>query len=224
MQEQRTIKLSQNSLEYTLDRGKRKNSYLCISGGKLLVKTSMKFPLKMVDKIILEKENWILNKLSQSEFSIKKQEFSYSDGEIIFILGEPYTLEILNVTGKNNVKIVDKMVVINLSKGHAKTAFETFIFELAKAEILESFDRMVKLTGLSPETVTVKKLTKSWGRCSSKGSISINRSLIFYPKKSMDYVVLHELCHRKHMNHSREFWGLVSSFMSDYLVHRNALK
>lgn len=55
-----------------------------------------------------------------------------------------------------------------------------------------------------------------WGSCSSKGNISINLLLAKYDKKAIDYVILHELCHLKELNHSKNFWQLVKTYMPDY--------
>ncbi len=222
IKEKRKITLSDTELEYTLDRGKRKNSYLCISEGALTVKAPLKFPVTQVERFISEKEQWIKLKLSQTKTRLKKQ-LSFNNADIIFILGEPFTLEITSAT-KNSVEINGEKLAVKIKKGEAQPLVEKFLLELSQKEILESARRMISLTGLKPQKITIKKLNKSWGRCSSKGEISLSRSLIHYPQKSIDYVVLHELCHLKHLNHSKQFWGLVRGFMPDFELHRNALK
>ena len=222
MQEKRTIQLSDKLLEYTLDRGKRKNTYLCISNGELLVKTSMRFPLKSIEKIILEKQNWVFEKLSVTNKTTK--EIKYENGEVISILGQPYILGIIHNAKKNSAAICGDKFIVYISKGEVKTITEKYLLVVFASEIKESFDKIQKLIGLTANSVTIKKLNKSWGRCSSKGDISISKKLVFYPKKAIDYVVLHELCHLKHMNHSKDFWGMVERYMPDYKQVKLLLK
>lgn len=80
------------------------------------------------------------------------------------------------------------------------------------------------LTGGSYTSVTIRDQKTRWGSCSSRGTLSFNYRLIFAPPAVLDYVVVHELCHLTHMNHSRDFWNLVGSVMPDYKTHRRWLK
>lgn len=79
-------------------------------------------------------------------------------------------------------------------------------------------------TGGSYSSITVRDQKTRWGSCSSRGTLSFNYRLIFAPPAVLDYVVVHELCHLTHMNHSKEFWNLVGSVMPDYKKHRKWLK
>ena len=79
-------------------------------------------------------------------------------------------------------------------------------------------------TGGSYSRITVRDQKTRWGSCSSTGTLSFNYRLMFAPPRVLDYVVIHELCHLTHMNHSREFWNLVASVMPEYKIHRNWLK
>jgi len=224
MQEKREITLSNGVLEYTLDRGKRKHSYLSISGGKVLVKTTPRATIKSVEQFVFEKESWILKHLSQSQNRLIMRDCDFQNGSEIFFLGQPYIIEIIPTFEKNSVEIVENKLILKHFSGDERQIIESFLWEASLQEISESVARLSELTGLFPKKVTMKKLEKTWGRCISTGNISFNRSLIFYPKKSIDYVVLHELCHLKHLNHSKEFWGLVAYFMPDYKEHQKALK
>ncbi|WDC85678.1 M48 family metallopeptidase [Caloramator sp. mosi_1] len=63
-----------------------------------------------------------------------------------------------------------------------------------------------------------------WGSCSSKGNINLNWRLVMMPLDVIDYVIVHELCHLKHPNHSKGFWNLVREFMPDFEGKRRWLK
>lgn len=81
-----------------------------------------------------------------------------------------------------------------------------------------------RFTGGSYTSVTVRDQKTRWGSCSSRGTLSFNYRLIFAPSAVLDYVVVHELCHLTHMNHSKEFWNMVGSVMPDYKVYRRWLR
>lgn len=80
------------------------------------------------------------------------------------------------------------------------------------------------MTGGNYTSITVRDQKSRWGSCSSRGTLSFNYRLIFAPAGVLDYVVVHELCHLTHMNHSKDFWNLVASVMPEYKLHRNWLK
>lgn len=78
--------------------------------------------------------------------------------------------------------------------------------------------------GVSYGRITVRCQKTRWGSCSSRGNLSFHCLLSQMPETVFDYVVVHELCHRKHMNHSPQFWGAVAAILPDYKASRNWLK
>lgn len=84
-------------------------------------------------------------------------------------------------------------------------------------EIVEKHsNELIKQTGLMPNKITIKQIKYAWGSCSSKKNITINLELIKYSEQAIRYVILHEFCHIKYMNHSKDFWNLVEKYMPDY--------
>ena len=80
------------------------------------------------------------------------------------------------------------------------------------------------ITGGNYTSITIRDQKTRWGSCSSRGTLSFNYRLIFAPPQVLDYVVVHELCHLTHMNHSKDFWDQVASVMPEYKTHRLWLK
>ena len=78
--------------------------------------------------------------------------------------------------------------------------------------------------GVTVGYVTVKNQKTRWGSCSAKGNVNFNYQLAFLPDELLDYVVIHELAHRRHMNHSRAFWAEVEKYCPDYLERGEQLK
>lgn len=78
--------------------------------------------------------------------------------------------------------------------------------------------------GVDFSHVTIRNQKTRWGSCSSKGNLNFNCLLMLMPEEILDYVVVHELCHRKEMNNSKRFWAEVEKVMPDYKERRRWLK
>lgn len=80
------------------------------------------------------------------------------------------------------------------------------------------------LVGVTYGRISVRTQHTRWGSCSSKGNLNFNALLALAPQEVLDYVVVHELCHRKQMNHSTDFWAEVERVQPDYRLHKQWLK
>lgn len=78
--------------------------------------------------------------------------------------------------------------------------------------------------GLRFERMMIRDQKSRWGSCSAKKTISLNWRLMFMPTRVVDYVMIHELCHLRHMNHSAEFWAMVGGIIPEYAKHRHCLR
>lgn len=80
------------------------------------------------------------------------------------------------------------------------------------------------LVGVTYGRITIRSQHTRWGSCSGKGNLNFNCLLMLCPAEVLDYVVVHELCHRREMNHSSKFWAEVARVLPDYTQHRKWLK
>lgn len=96
--------------------------------------------------------------------------------------------------------------------------------EKGKTIFKEKADFYAQRMGVSFEKITVRSQKTRWGSCSSKGSLNFNCLLLLAPEEVLDYVVVHELSHRRQMNHSAAFWQEVALVLPDYKIRRRWLK
>lgn len=78
--------------------------------------------------------------------------------------------------------------------------------------------------GVTYGKITIRSMKTRWGSCTAQGNISLNCLLTLVPEAVMDYVIVHELCHRIEMNHSSRFWRLVETVLPDYKIQKQWLK
>ena len=111
---------------------------------------------------------------------------------------------------KQEPKIVEKM--IEPEEGER-------LEEIVRTKI----EKYAILLKVMPNKVLIKYIKYAWGSCSSNRNITISKKLAKKEEKVIEYVVLHEMCHLKYMNHSKEFWNLVESYLPEYKTYRALL-
>ena len=216
------------NLEYELVRSKIKNMYILIRNGKVIVKAPNNISENRIKDFINSKEDWINKKLKEFEKKSFKEK-SYVSGEVFKVLGNDYILN--NEYGdfeKASVNLDNGYINICVSENCETVKIKELIEKMYYKIALMIVDKSVKMwkstLKIAPDVVVIKKLKTAWGKCNSKRKITINPDLMKYDQRVIDYVVLHEFCHLRYMNHSKDFWNMVSKYMPDYKLLRNELK
>ncbi len=107
----------------------------------------------------------------------------------------------------------DSYQIITPGKKHV---FENFLNNKLREHIYAFAYGFAKNNGFKFKNLTIKKIKSRWGSCSRQGNINFSLRLVHYQQEVINYVVIHELCHTREMNHSHKFWALVAQFCPDY--------
>ena len=218
------IKYENKTIAYTVNKAKVKNLYITIQNGEVVVKAPWYVSQSQIQEAVESKRNWIMEKLEEYKSSPRRAK-EYADGERYQILGKPYYLNVyyqdidnarLNVENGKITVIFPLRFSESDNSEQIKSMINKMYYMIAEKQVEESMEKMRKLVGLAPEEYRIRKIHYAWGTCSSKKKITINQDLMMYSKHAIDYVVLHEICHLKYMNHSKNFWNMVAKYMPDY--------
>ncbi|MDH5632124.1 MAG: M48 family metallopeptidase [Gammaproteobacteria bacterium] len=119
--------------------------------------------------------------------------------------------------GRSAVRVVDGGLVVTLSsRTNLHELLQRWLSGQARSWLGSKLDELAAWSGLEFGRLSIRGQRSRWGSCSSSGDISLNRALMFLPADMAEYVLIHELCHTRHMNHSRKFWALVAELQPDY--------
>ncbi len=226
------IKYLNKTIAYTVSKAKVKNIYISIQNGEVVIKAPWYATSGQIQDIVESKKEWIMQKLAEYQVSPRKVK-DYADGEQFQILGENYYLTIYYKDINNallNVENGKISIILPLDYAEEDNTeqiskmIDKMYYMIAEKEVEASMEKMRRIVGLAPEEYVIKKIKTAWGKCSSRKKITINQDLMMYSRKAVDYVVLHEICHLKYMNHSKNFWNMVEKYMPDYKEAEKELK
>lgn len=226
------VKYQNKTIAYTINKAKIKNIYITIENGEVVIKAPWYTTRNQIQEVVERKRDWIMKKLEEYNVSPRKAK-EYEDGEKFQILGESYYLNIYYKDINNAIlNVENEKIEIILPLSYAeednteqiKKMIDKMYYMIAEKEVESAMEKTRKMVGLAPEEYKIKKIKYAWGTCSSRKVITINQNLMMYSRKAIEYVVLHEICHLKYMNHSKKFWEMVESYMPDYKEAEKELK
>lgn len=216
-------------IQYSLTYQKRKSLGIKVYPN-CNVKVAVPFdtPEIEVHKYLKKKAIWIIKQ--QREF-LSYQPLtpprSYINGETHLYLGRQYKL-LTEADNKNEVKLFrGRINVLYKEAGDVRDVLNKWYRERALIHFQEMLDKTFPLFKkyqiLKPE-LQIRQMEKRWGSCTPNGKVILNPELIKAPKGSIEYVLIHELCHLVHHNHTKAFYDLQESIMPDWKTWKEKLE
>jgi hypothetical protein len=179
-----------------------------------------------IEEFIRKNAGWIIKhhrRIEQEKRQVPQR--VYQSGDVFLYLGENRRLNIESKPrGKLTTVMADPQAIYVRVGADGKpndpafirAALESWYRAQAKVYIEARVAELAKQFGFQYERVTIKGQSTRWGSCSTKNNLNFNWKLMMTPPAAIDYVIIHELCHLREMNHSKKFWKLVARYCPDY--------
>ena len=189
--------------------------------GELVVRAPMRLSYDKIYSFIKEKEKWITTKQKEVENknSINKDIIT---NKYIMFLGTKYKLQYIE--GIKKIELSEKEILIPTIYRDNTTKLKQWFTKHAKKILTERLEFFANLMQIDYAGVSICNSKSKWGSCDSNRNIKLNFRLVMLPHKILDYVLVHELSHILEMNHSKEFYKIVSTIMPSYKLYQKILK
>ena len=206
-----------------------KTASIRLEAGKVSVVVPRSTPTERIESLLRAKDRWIREKLLLHREHAPSRPKEYVSGEAFAYLGKHYRLKV-EAGGTGGAKLRNGYLCVGVPssvknrEASIRQALEAWYRQHALAKLEEKTARYAKLIGVEPQSVAIKTFRGRWGSCSRDGKLVFNWMIIVAPHRIVDYVVVHELCHLRHHDHSPVFWRCVEGAIPDYRVCRAWLK
>jgi len=189
--------------------------------GGLEVVIPVRFPKKAVPQLLNKHAEWIEKQLAKQQNHINA---AVLPSEIYLAINNS-CIDVVNESHdrQNSLNLHDCLVVNKDDYQQSVKQLRQWIRKQAWILLPPLLEQLSRSTGLDYKKISIRSQKTRWGSCSSSGTISLNDQLLFVDRASAEYLMVHELCHRRHMNHSPKFWQLVEFHCPNYREHESAL-
>jgi predicted metal-dependent hydrolase len=215
------IQFGSRIIDFTVEYSNRKSLGITVTPEmEVMVKAPLNASIEKIKEKIKEKAPWIIKQQSFFlSFQPKTPHRKYVSGESHLYLGRQYRLQI-RIGNDETVKLRGKFIEITArEKSRAKNLLSDWYlkhaiikFHLIADPLIEKF----KKHKVEPSSIVLRNMATRWGSCTPNGKIILNPELIKAPKGCIEYVIIHELCHLIHHNHTQKFLDLQTKEMKDW--------
>lgn len=227
--------------DYQLIRSpKRKTLSLQVKYGEIIVRAPHHAKLAFIEQFIEQKAAWLKATVNEQR-QANTLCCNFSNGSPILLAGELAKLQV-QFSSRSQTSLAhdlegDLLIIVELNDRYqarlsepnakarqVKKQLEKFFKQKAEQVIHQRIMPFIEQTALVPSRINIRQYRARWGSCTNRGELSFNYLLMMAPDWVVDYVIIHELCHLRYLNHSPAFWQLVEKYYPTYRDAQHWLK
>lgn len=199
---------------------RRKTADIRVEDGAVSVVVPKHISAEKIDQLLVRKRQWIKEKIALHKQMRPAGNKVYVSGEAFPYLGRNYRLKVVHGNFAP-VRLVQGRLLVQVPQGSeqphmVRNALVRWYKRQAEHKLAERVARYAPIVGVQPKDVGIKTFKSRWGSCTTKGELEFNWQIVLAPNRMVDYVVMHELCHLIHHDHSAQFWKEVARVMPEY--------
>jgi predicted metal-dependent hydrolase len=172
------------------------------------------------EQFLREKQEWVLKHITKIGACQSSNPQELENGSVVNLQGSSYTFWVCRrEVWQPQIELAGRELRLHVPanfKGDTKETVKAWVKNRAATVIRGETDQLAPRIGVNYTNVSIRDQKTKWGSCSRKGNLSFNWRLILFPHQVLRYVVIHELCHLRHFNHSPRFWSLVERHDPNY--------
>lgn len=217
------IAKQKNDISYQIVRSRRATADIVIErDGSILVRAPESIPDERIEDMVEAKRYWIYKNLAEwRDLNATRVLREYRNGEGFLYLGRSYRLLLVAnqaepVLLKNGRFCLQRDLVDEGAIEAAKTAFREYYIVRGSERITLRLNYFATKVGVTPHGIDVRELGNRWASCSPNGNLAFHWKCMMAPQMIIDYIVVHELCHFHHLDHTDAFWNEVDKVIPNY--------
>lgn len=224
------LKLSDREIDYFIEYRKRKSVEIRIEpSGMVRVRAPKGSEEAKIIDLVLSKEKWIIEKMDKYFEAGESVNTHKKSGDNLKILGKDYKIiKVINSEFyKPNATLNEDHILVEVMSDDIElviTALDALLRKEARKLLKKRVAHYQGHFKSKPKEITFKDEKGRWGSCSSERVINFNYRIVMAPIDIVDYLVVHEMCHLAHMNHSKSFWTMVGGIIGDYKERKEWLR
>ena len=227
---QRRVMTPRGEISFELEYKRVKNINLrIVRGGEVKVSAPRAARVGLIDSFVISKADFIFRALDRVAPSVPCR--SYEDGEQVSVLGELYTLRVVEAS-RGGAVIRDGNIILSVKSGADREVRRALVVKLREAALLRLVPTLLERAmpyftarGIAKPRISYRAMRSRWGSChTKKGRITLSKALAECSVACVEYVLAHELTHLIHPNHSPAFYAELAKIMPDWRTRRERLR
>jgi hypothetical protein len=225
------IAKKKDDITYQVIRSRRATADIVIErDGSIVVRAPETIPDERIEDMVEAKRLWIYKNLAEwRDLNATRVLREYRNGEGFLYLGRSYRLLLAAVQTeplllKNGRFSLRRDLVDAGSIEAAQVAFRDYYIARGRERIIQRVNYYVPKVGVIPRDIAVRELGNHWASCSPNGNLAFHWKCMMAPQTIIDYIVVHELCHFHHHDHTDAFWNEVDKVIPNYAERKEWLR